>query len=75
MRPFGGSSSAELVSAILRDTPPSVTDSRPDLPSDLARVIRRCLEKDPRYRRTLYFYYSPFCAAAVARRLTLSLTY
>jgi TolB-like protein len=49
-RPFDGSSSAELVSAILRDTPPSVTDTRPDLPSDLARVIRRCLEKDPRHR-------------------------
>ena len=27
-----------------------MTDSRPDLPSDLARVIRRCLEKDPRHR-------------------------
>ena len=49
-RPFEGGSSAELVSAILRDTPPSVTDSRPDLPSDLARIIRRCLEKDPRHR-------------------------
>jgi TolB-like protein/Tfp pilus assembly protein PilF len=49
-RPFEGSSSAELVSAILRDTPPSVTDMRPDLPSDLARIIRRCLEKDPRHR-------------------------
>ena len=49
-RPFEGTSSAELVSAILRDTPPSVTDVRPDLPSDLARVIRRCLEKDPRRR-------------------------
>src|SRR5579871_1663899 len=49
-RPFHGSSSAELVSAILRDTPQSVTDSRPDLPSDLARIIRRCLEKDPRHR-------------------------
>jgi serine/threonine protein kinase/Tfp pilus assembly protein PilF len=49
-RPFGGNSSAELVSAILRDTPPSVTDVRPDLPSDLARIIRRCLEKDPRHR-------------------------
>jgi serine/threonine protein kinase/Tfp pilus assembly protein PilF len=45
-RPFGGNSSAELVSAILRDTPPSVTDAR----RDLARVIRRCLEKDPRHR-------------------------
>jgi TolB-like protein/Tfp pilus assembly protein PilF len=49
-RPFRGSSSAELVSAILRDTAPPVTDARPDLPSDLARVIRRCLEKDPRHR-------------------------
>ncbi len=49
-RPFEGTSSAELVSAILRDTPPSITELRPDLPSDLARVIRRCLEKDPRHR-------------------------
>src|SRR5580700_5042323 len=49
-RPFEGTSSAELVSAILRDTPQSVTDLRPDLPSDLARIVRRCLEKDPRYR-------------------------
>ena len=49
-RPFEGTSSAELVSSILRDTPASVTDVRPDLPSDLARVVRRCLEKDPRHR-------------------------
>ena len=49
-RPFDGSSSAELISSILRDNPPLVTDVRPDLPNDLARVIRRCLEKDPRYR-------------------------
>ena len=49
-RPFHGNSSAELVSAILRDAAPPVTDLRPDLPSDLARVIRRCLEKDPRHR-------------------------
>lgn len=49
-RPFEGNSSAELISAILRDTPPSVNDVRPDLPSDLARIVRRCLEKDPRHR-------------------------
>jgi TolB-like protein len=48
-RPFEGSS-AELISSILRDTPASVNQLRPDLPADLARVIRRCLEKDPRYR-------------------------
>ncbi len=49
-RPFEGASSAELVSSILRDHPPLVTDVRSDLPRDLARVIRRCLEKDPRHR-------------------------
>jgi TolB-like protein len=49
-RPFEGNSSAELMSAILRDTPPPITDMRPDLPGDLARIIRRCLEKDPRHR-------------------------
>jgi serine/threonine protein kinase/tetratricopeptide (TPR) repeat protein len=46
-RPFQGASSIELASAILRDTPPLISDVRPDLPVDLARVIRRCLEKDP----------------------------
>ncbi len=49
-RPFVGTSSAELISSILRDSPASVTEVRPDLPSDISRVIRRCLEKDPRYR-------------------------
>jgi serine/threonine protein kinase/tetratricopeptide (TPR) repeat protein len=49
-RPFDGHSSAELISAILRDTPPPVTQSRPDLPSGLARIVRRCLEKDPQHR-------------------------
>ena len=49
-RPFQGASAVEMMSAILRDTPPSVTDQRPDLPLHLARVLRRCLEKDPRER-------------------------
>ncbi len=49
-RPFRGHSSAELISAILRDTPPVVTELRRELPAELARLIRRCLEKDPRLR-------------------------
>ncbi|HMD30562.1 MAG TPA: protein kinase [Candidatus Acidoferrales bacterium] len=49
-RPFKGRSSAELSSAILRDTPRAIGEVRADLPSDLVRVIRRCLEKDPRHR-------------------------
>ena len=44
-RPFRGHSSAELISSILRDTPPSVVQLRADLPEELARVIQRCLEK------------------------------
>jgi len=49
-RPFQGRSSGELASAILRDTPRAITELRPKLPADLARIIRRCLEKDPRQR-------------------------
>src|ERR1700719_1483127 len=49
-RPVSGQSTAELTSAILRDHPPPVTDLRDDLSIDLARIIRRCLEKDPRHR-------------------------
>jgi TolB-like protein/tetratricopeptide (TPR) repeat protein len=49
-RPFQGRSSAELASAILRDTPHPLNKLRADLPGDLVRVIRRCLEKDPRHR-------------------------
>ena len=49
-RPFQGRSSAEPTSAILRDTPAAVTEVRADVPGDLARIIRRCLEKDPRHR-------------------------
>ncbi len=49
-RPFQGQSSAELVSAILRDTPPAVSELRPELPADLVRIVRRCLEKDRHQR-------------------------
>ena len=49
-RPFEGDSSAELASAILRDTPRPLVEIRTDLPGDLARVIQRCLEKDPGQR-------------------------
>ena len=49
-RPFEGTTSIEQASAILHDTPPLVTEVRADLPGDLARVIRRCLEKEPQHR-------------------------
>jgi len=49
-RPFEGSTSIELASVILRDTPRPLSEVRSDVPADLARLIRRCLEKDPQRR-------------------------
>ena len=54
-RPFRGDSSASIISAILRDDPPRVTELRPGLPSGLDRIVKRCLAKDPpaRYQSAL----------------------
>ena len=46
-KPFQGRSSAELASAILRDTPRPVREVRAELPEGLEGVIQRCLEKSP----------------------------
>jgi len=49
-RPFEGATSMELASAILRDVPRPLTEIRADVPADLGRLIRRCLEKDVQRR-------------------------
>jgi TolB-like protein len=49
-RPFEGASSAELASAILRDTPRPLSELRADLPEELGLLIQRCLDKDPQDR-------------------------
>ena len=49
-RPFEGETSADVGSSILPDSPTPLTSLRPDLPSDLDRIVRRCLEKAPRQR-------------------------
>ena len=46
-RPFEGDNPASVLSSILNDTPQSVTELNPDVPRDLAKLIRRCLSKDP----------------------------
>jgi len=46
-RPFQGESSAEVASAILRDSPPPLADRRAGLPHGLLEVVTRCLEKEP----------------------------
>ncbi len=49
-RPFVGDTAAALVSSILRDEPPTVTEINESLPRHLARIIQHCLEKDPEAR-------------------------
>lgn len=46
-RPFGGESSAELISSILRDTPPPAHERNRDMPRHLDRILSHCLERDP----------------------------
>ena len=49
-RPFDGDSPASTLSAIIKDTPQSASDLRPSIPRDLAKLLRRCLTKDPERR-------------------------
>lgn len=46
-RPFAGDSAVSVLSSILKDTPPSLQELRPELPRSLAALVQRCLEKDP----------------------------
>ena len=46
-RPFGRGSSADVMAAILRDEPEPLDD---EVPKALAKVVHRCLHKDPEAR-------------------------
>jgi formylglycine-generating enzyme required for sulfatase activity len=45
-KPFQGDSHASLLTAILRDDPPSLRSLKKTVPRDLERVVHRCLVKD-----------------------------
>jgi len=45
--PFKGDTSLSVLSSILRDTPKAVTEVNTALPRDFARIVRRCLAKEP----------------------------
>ena len=49
-RAFGGKSVAEITTALLRDEPPTLSDSGQMVPVELDRVIVRCHEKKPELR-------------------------
>src|SRR5262249_21011172 len=48
--PFQGKSLGQLLAAHRTAPPPRLTDSRPDVPADLAAVVARCLAKEPSER-------------------------
>jgi serine/threonine protein kinase/Tol biopolymer transport system component len=47
---FGRPTSADTMSAILNEEPPSISQLSPDTPAGIERVIRRCLEKNSEQR-------------------------
>jgi len=49
-RPFDGETPASTLSSIIKDTPQAVAELRPSIPRDLAKLLRRCLAKDPERR-------------------------
>ena len=50
IRPFGGENFASIFKAITQDEPAQITSLNPSIPQDLARVIMKCLEKNPAER-------------------------
>jgi serine/threonine protein kinase len=46
-RAFPGKSAGETMAAILKDDPPAIADTGTQAPAELARVIDRCLAKNP----------------------------
>jgi len=49
-RAFAGESTASLLAALIRDDPKPVSGLRRDVPSELRRIVGRCLKKDPAER-------------------------
>jgi serine/threonine protein kinase/sugar lactone lactonase YvrE len=49
-RAFKGDTAADTMTAILKEDPPELIGSRPDLSPGLDRIVRHCLEKNPAER-------------------------
>ena len=45
--PFAGRTMAKILVAHLTETPPPISEQRPDVPPALAELVRRCLAKEP----------------------------
>lgn len=45
--PFGGTSMADVLAAVVRDTPAPLSQVCPSVPREISLIIARCLEKEP----------------------------
>jgi serine/threonine protein kinase len=50
VRPFGGETAAETMTAILREQQADLAQRSPDVSPALERIVKRCLEKQPQER-------------------------
>ena len=73
-RAFTGRTSAETMTAVLRDSAPELSDSVPEAPPELSRIVSHCLEKEPDFRfqsaRDLVFALRAVASAAASPRVT-----
>jgi eukaryotic-like serine/threonine-protein kinase len=46
-RAFQGQSSAALLAAVMRDEPKPLAELKRDIPSEVRRIVKRCMAKDP----------------------------
>ena len=49
-RAFDGDSNLEVLSKVFRETPRGIRELRPEVPESIARMVGRCMEKDPTLR-------------------------
>ena len=49
-RPFTGDTPTDVLSSIIKDAPPAISTIRAGIPRELARIVRRCLVKEPSRR-------------------------
>jgi len=73
-RAFAGRTSAETMTAVLRDPAPELSAADPDAPAELSRIIGHCLEKDPSQRfqsaRDLAFALRAVASAAAGPKIS-----
>ncbi|HEV8267142.1 MAG TPA: WD40 repeat domain-containing serine/threonine protein kinase, partial [Thermoanaerobaculia bacterium] len=75
-RAFEGDSPADAMSAVLTSEPPELLDTAKNVPPELDRIVRHCLEKDPqeRFQSARDILFSLESLSAAGGTATMSMT-